>query len=57
MEWKARGGEGDREECACVCACVNGWRTGGDAGGGDFQELPNVPLANWSETHTSPPPS
>lgn len=56
MEWKARGGEGDREECSCVCVCE--WLAdGGDAGGGDFQELPNVPLANWSETHTSPPPS
>lgn len=58
VEWKARGGEGDREECACVC--VREWLADGggeDAGGGDFQELPNVPLANWSETHTSPPPS
>lgn len=41
----------------CVCERMVGGRGGEDAGGGDFQELPNVPLANWSETHTSPPPS
>lgn len=41
-----------------MCVRVCEWLAdGGDAGGGDFQELPNVPLANWSETHTSPPPS